>query len=152
MCLVFIQSQASCEVLSICSRLVLPSLWISILAHAKEYTLLSISIPYRCSTISFAFSVVGPPASLIIFDIALVRKAPLPHAASRTPSFILISIRRHIREVICGGVNTCPFSDLPLYLLNSLKKMLITSSPFQYLELTNWDMVSTQSINSSIAC
>ena len=87
-CFDFIQSHASCVRLSSCSRFVLPSLWISILAQASANISRSNSMPNSwVFLMSDAFFVFTPPDSLIILHIALTRNAPDPHAASRILSF-----------------------------------------------------------------
>ena len=127
-----IQSQASFVLLSRCSRFVFPSLWINIFAQASAKISLSNSIPYNwVSLIWEAFFVLMPPASFIILHIAFTKNAPEPQAASNILSFWLTSINLYIKDVIWSGVKTWPLSDFFLYRLNSLKKIPITSSPFQ---------------------
>ena len=147
-----IHLDASSVLESSCSKFVFPSLWINIFAHANAYISLSNSIPYSCLPfISVAFLVLMPPASLIILHIDLTKKAPEPQAASKTTSFWVTSINLYIKDVIWSGVNTCPLSDFPLYLLNSLKKMAITSSPFHLSDLIKSEISLTQSMKLSIA-
>ena len=127
-----IHSPAFKVLLSNCSKFVFPSLCISILAQASANISLSNSIPNNCWLFIFlALSVCIPPDSLIILLIDLTKKPPDPQAASKTLSSWWTSINLYIKEVTCSGVNTWPLSDFFLYLLNSLKKIPITSSPFQ---------------------
>ena len=147
-----IQLPAVSVLASICSRFVLPSLCISIFAHASAYISRSNSIPKSCFfCISLALSVCNPPASCIIFAIAFTRNPPEPQHASKTLSSLFTSKILYIKSVMCSGVNICPDSDFFLYLLNSLKKIPITSSPRHASEFKQSLISVTQLINCSIS-
>ena len=83
--------------------------------------------------------------------MALTKKAPEPQVASKTLSSWSTLSSRYMSDVIWSGVKTCPASDFFLYLENSLKKIPMTSSPFQWWLLIISPISATSSIKALMA-